>query len=60
MTPAVSVSSLTRKYGEIGAVRGIVFEVAAGEGFIGPNGAGESTTIKILCTLADPTLGPPG
>ncbi len=59
MTPAISVSSLTKRYGEIEAVRGIGFEVAAGEtfGFLGPNGAGKSTTIKILCTLADPTSG---
>jgi len=56
---AISVSNLTKKYGEIEAVRGIDFEVAAGEtfGFLGPNGAGKSTTIKILCTLADPTSG---
>jgi ABC transporter/ABC-2 type transporter len=59
VTPAISVSELTRKYGGIEAVRGIDFEVAAGEtfGFLGPNGAGKSTTIKILCTLADPTSG---
>ena len=59
MTPAISVSELTKSYGEIEAVRGIGFEVAAGEtfGFLGPNGAGKSTTIKILCTLADPTSG---
>ena len=59
MTPAISVSELTKSYGEIEAVRGIDFEVAAGEtfGFLGPNGAGKSTTIKILCTLADPTSG---
>ena len=59
MTKAIEVSALTKKYGEIEAVRGIDFEVAAGEtfGFLGPNGAGKSTTIKILCTLADPTSG---
>ena len=59
MAKAISVSALTKKYGEIDAVRGIDFEVAAGEtfGFLGPNGAGKSTTIKILCTLADPTSG---
>jgi ABC-type multidrug transport system ATPase subunit len=59
VTPAISVSELTKSYGEIEAVRGIDFEVAAGEtfGFLGPNGAGKSTTIKILCTLADPTSG---
>jgi len=59
VTPAISVSALTKRYGEIEAVRGIDFEVAGGEtfGFLGPNGAGKSTTIKILCTLADPTSG---
>jgi ABC-2 type transport system ATP-binding protein len=57
--PAITVSGLTKNYGEIEAVRGIDFEVARGEtfGFLGPNGAGKSTTIKILCTLARPTAG---
>jgi ABC-2 type transport system ATP-binding protein len=56
---AITVSKLTKKYGEIEAVRGIDFEVAAGEtfGFLGPNGAGKSTTISILCTLVKPTSG---
>jgi len=56
---AISVSELTKKYGDIEAVRGIGFEVAAGEtfGLLGPNGAGRPTTIKILCTLANPTSG---
>jgi ABC-2 type transport system ATP-binding protein len=56
---AIKVSGLTKSYGEIEAVRGIDFEVPAGEtfGFLGPNGAGKSTTIKILCTLAKPTSG---
>ena len=59
MTPAISVSALTKRYGEIEAVRGIDFQVSTGEtfGFLGPNGAGKSTTIKILCTLANPTSG---
>jgi ABC-2 type transport system ATP-binding protein len=57
--PAVSVAGLRKNYGEIEAVRGISFDIAAGEtfGFLGPNGAGKSTTIKILCTLARPTAG---
>ena len=57
--PAVSVSGLTKRYGEIEAVRGIDLEVARGEtfGFLGPNGAGKSTTINILCTLVEPTGG---
>ena len=57
--PAITVSGLTKNYGEVEAVRGIDFAVARGEtfGFLGPNGAGKSTTIKILCTLARPTAG---
>jgi ABC-2 type transport system ATP-binding protein len=57
--PAISVTGLTKSYGEIEAVRGIDFEVARGEtfGFLGPNGAGKSTTISMLCTLARPTGG---
>jgi ABC-2 type transport system ATP-binding protein len=55
----INVSGLTKRYGELEAVRGIDFEVARGEtfGFLGPNGAGKTTTIKILCTLANATSG---
>ena len=47
---AISVRGLRKSYGEYEAVRGIDFEVAAGEvfGFLGPNGAGKTTTIEIL------------
>ncbi len=57
--PVISVSGLTKRYGEVEAVRGIDFAVARGEtfGFLGPNGAGKTTTIKILCTLANATSG---
>jgi len=57
--PAVQVTDLVKRYGELEAVRGIDFAVEPGEtfGFLGPNGAGKSTTIKILCTLAHPTSG---
>ena len=57
--PAVSVSGLVRRYGELEAVRGIDLSVEADEtfGFLGPNGAGKSTTINILCTLIRPTEG---
>src|SRR4029079_8330951 len=46
-------------FGDVEAVRGIEFQVQRGEifGFLGPNGAGKSTTIKILCTLLDPSGG---
>lgn len=57
--PVISVSGLTKKYGEVEAVRGIDFQVARGEtfGFLGPNGAGKTTTIEILCTLKVATSG---
>ena len=59
MNPAVAVSALTKRYGDLTAVDGVDFEVASGEvfGFLGPNGAGKSTTIKMLCTLVEPTSG---
>jgi ABC-2 type transport system ATP-binding protein len=58
--PAVEVSRLTKTYpGGVEAVKGIAFEVAAGEvfGLLGPNGAGKSTTIGILTTTVTPTSG---
>jgi ABC-2 type transport system ATP-binding protein len=56
---AVAVDGLSKRYGELDAVKGIGFEVAAGEvfGFLGPNGAGKTTTIGMLCTLVRPTGG---
>src|SRR5437588_11718372 len=56
---AISVRALTKTFGEVEAVRGVDFEVAAGEvfGFLGPNGAGKTTTINMLCTLMKPTAG---
>jgi ABC-2 type transport system ATP-binding protein len=58
-TPAIVVRELAKRFGEVEAVRGVDFEVAAGEvfGFLGPNGAGKTTTINMLCTLAKPTSG---
>jgi ABC-2 type transport system ATP-binding protein len=57
--PAIRVSELRKSFGELEAVRGVSFDVAAGEvfGFLGPNGAGKTTTINMLCTLARPTGG---
>jgi ABC-2 type transport system ATP-binding protein len=47
---AIVVSGLRKSYGAIEAVRGISFEVGAGEvfGLLGPNGAGKTTTVEIL------------
>ena len=57
--PAISVSGLRKAYGPHEAVRGIDFEVAAGEvfGFLGTNGAGKTTTIEILEGYREPTAG---
>ncbi len=59
MTTAISVKNLRKSFGDFEAVRGVEFEVEAGEvfGFLGPNGAGKTTTINMLCTLAKPTSG---
>ena len=47
------------RYSSIEAVRGLTFQMEAGEllGFIGPNGAGKSTTIKMLTGILHPTAG---
>ena len=57
--PAIAVRGLRKAFGGVEAVRGVSFDVAAGEvfGFLGPNGAGKTTTINMLCTLARPTGG---
>jgi ABC-2 type transport system ATP-binding protein len=56
---AISVRGLTRRFGDFIAVDGVTFDVAAGEifGFLGSNGAGKSTTIRMLCGLLKPTSG---
>jgi ABC-2 type transport system ATP-binding protein len=55
----IKTNDLTKKYGELFAIRGITLDLDAGDlfGFIGPNGAGKTTTMKILATLLQPTWG---
>jgi ABC-2 type transport system ATP-binding protein len=56
---AIEVRSLTKKFGDFTAVDAVTFEVGRGVifGFLGANGAGKSTTIRMLCGLLDPTSG---
>jgi ABC-2 type transport system ATP-binding protein len=58
-TPSIIVRDLTRRFGQFVAVDRVSFEVARGEifGFLGSNGAGKSTTIRMLCGLLKPTSG---
>ena len=56
--PLVRLSSLTKQYPEVAALRGITLEVPHGVvGLVGPNGAGKSTLMKILLGLVEPTSG---
>jgi ABC-2 type transport system ATP-binding protein len=56
---AIDVRHLTRRFGEFVAVDDVSFQVGAGEifGFLGSNGAGKSTTIRMMCGLLRPTSG---
>src|SRR5579871_2227005 len=55
----IHVNALVKNFGEVKAVDGVSFDVAAGEifAFLGPNGAGKTTTIQMLTTLLRPTSG---
>lgn len=55
----IEVRELTKRYGEIEALKGISFEVAAGSivGLLGPNGAGKTTAMKIITCFMPPTSG---
>ena len=57
--PAIEVRGLTRQFGAFVAVDNVSFDVRRGEifGFLGSNGAGKSTTIRMLCGLLAPTSG---
>ena len=55
----IEVRGLSRYFGEFRAVNDLAFDVARGEifGFLGSNGAGKSTTIRMLCGLLRPSAG---
>ena len=55
----VSAIHLTRRFGDLTAVDHLDLEVTRGEifGLVGPDGAGKTTTLRLLCGLIDPTEG---
>jgi ABC-2 type transport system ATP-binding protein len=57
--PVISVHNLTRRFGDFVAVDHINFDVQAGEvvGYLGPNGSGKTTTIRMLLGLLTPSDG---
>src|SRR5512144_532053 len=56
---AISANELTKRFGKFTAVDHISFQVSRGEifGFLGPNGSGKTTTIRMLLGLLHPTEG---
>jgi ABC-2 type transport system ATP-binding protein len=57
--PIIQTEHLSRRFGQLVAVRDVSLSVQRGEifGVLGPNGAGKSTTIRMLCGILDPTGG---
>jgi ABC-2 type transport system ATP-binding protein len=57
--PVLVVEGITKRFGNIEAVRGVGFEIAAGEtyGLLGPNGAGKTTSISIIAGLLEADSG---
>lgn len=57
--PAIRVENLTRRFDSFTAVDRLTFDVPHGEifGFLGPNGSGKTTTIRMLCGLLPPSGG---
>ena len=56
---AVEATSLVKRYGVMTAVDGVSFQIRRGEivGFLGANGAGKTSTLRMLCGLVTPTSG---
>jgi len=59
MDPIVRATNLTRRFGDLTAVDHVNIEITPGEifGLVGPDGAGKTTTLRLICGLMDPTEG---
>ena len=59
MEPIIQTRELTRRFGTLTAVDHLTLEVARGEifGLVGPDGAGKTTTLRLLCGLMNPSEG---
>ena len=59
MNEVIKIENLKRSYGDIAAVNGVSYSVAKGEmfGLVGPDGAGKTTTIRMLIGLISPDSG---
>ena len=57
--PIIAMEGLTKCFGDFVAVNGVSFQVQPGEvvGYLGPNGSGKTTTIRMLCGVLRPTSG---
>ncbi len=56
---AIQTDQLTKRFGDFTAVDQVTFEVRRGEivGYVGPNGSGKTTTIRMLCAVLTPSAG---
>jgi len=59
MAPVISTNQLTKRFGQFIAANALTFEVDKGEifGFLGANGAGKTTAMRMLCGLSTPSSG---
>ncbi|WP_123537839.1 ABC transporter ATP-binding protein [Halosimplex salinum] len=57
--PAIETTDLTKRFGDVLAVDGLNLSIPTGDvyGFLGPNGSGKTTTMRMLTTLTRPTSG---
>jgi ABC-type multidrug transport system ATPase subunit len=59
VTAAIRTVGLTKRFGSVTAVDGVELDVPPGDiyGFLGPNGSGKTTTVRMLLGLVLPTAG---